>query len=176
MAPAGVAVLLVGLKNSSHQQHPHAPAAAAVRSAVQDPGLLLLELGLGQHARRQQLTELLQLGEPVTRVGWLRRDGWCLRRRDGLGVGLLRLCRRPAYCAGGAGTATPAAAWSLRLRASRSSRRRGSMRCSVLSASLAARTATIASLLRAPARGARLGGHLAICSLRSARKALSPAP
>jgi hypothetical protein len=32
-------------------------AAAAVRSAVQDAGFLLLELGLGQHTRRQQLAE-----------------------------------------------------------------------------------------------------------------------
>jgi hypothetical protein len=62
-------------------------------SPVQDPGLLLLELSLGQHARLKQLAKLLQLGEPVTHVGWLRRGGWCLRRRDGLGVGLLRLCR-----------------------------------------------------------------------------------
>src|SRR5271156_701820 len=45
------------------------------RSAVQDAGFLLLELGLGQHARRQQLAELRQLGEPVTHIGWLRRGG-----------------------------------------------------------------------------------------------------
>jgi len=35
-------------------------------SPVQDPGLLLLELSLGQHARLKQLAKLLQLGEPVT--------------------------------------------------------------------------------------------------------------
>jgi glutaminase len=60
---------------------------------AEDPGFLLLELGLGQHARRQQLAELLQLGEPVIHVGWLRRGGRCLRRRGGLGVGLLWLGR-----------------------------------------------------------------------------------
>ena|SRR5271165_5507021 len=64
-----------------------------VRSAVQDAGFLLLELGLGQHARRQQLAELLQLGEPVVHVRWRCRGGWWLRRRDRLGVGLLRLGR-----------------------------------------------------------------------------------
>src|SRR5271170_4747608 len=52
------------------------------RSAVQDAGFLLLELGLGQHARRQQLAELRQLGEPVTHIGWLRRGGRPLRWRD----------------------------------------------------------------------------------------------
>ena len=67
--------------------------AAAVKLAVQDAGLLLLEFGLGQHARRQQLAELLKLSEPLTHVGCLRRGSWGLRRRDGLGVGLLRLCR-----------------------------------------------------------------------------------
>jgi hypothetical protein len=72
------------------QQYPN---AFGRRSAVQDEGFLLLELGLSQHARRQQLAELLQLGEPVTDVGWLRRDSRCLGWRDRLGVGLLRLCR-----------------------------------------------------------------------------------
>src|SRR5258705_7789735 len=64
---------------------------AVARSAVQDAGLLLLEFGLGQHARRQQLAELLQLGEPLTHVGCRRLDGWTLPRRNGLGIGLLRL-------------------------------------------------------------------------------------
>ena len=72
---------------------PGEPERLASPSPVQDAGFLLLELGLGQHARRQQLAELLQQGEPVTHVGWLGRGGRCLRRRDGLGVGLLRLCR-----------------------------------------------------------------------------------
>ena len=75
------------------QQYPHAFGCAGRRSAVQDEGFLLLELGLGQQARRQQLAELLQLGEPVTHVGWLRRGSRCLRWRHGLGVGLLRLRR-----------------------------------------------------------------------------------
>jgi hypothetical protein len=47
--------------------------AAAVKLAVQDAGLLLLEFGLGQHARRQQLAELLKLSEPLTPVGCLCR-------------------------------------------------------------------------------------------------------
>ncbi len=61
-----------------------------VSSAVQNAGFSCSELGLGQHTRLKQLTELLQLGEPVAHVSWLRRGGRCLRRRDRLGVGLLR--------------------------------------------------------------------------------------
>jgi hypothetical protein len=68
-------------------------AGAAARSAAQDAGLLLIEFGLGQHARRQQLAELLQLGDPLVHVGRLRRGGCGLRRRDGLGVGLRRVGR-----------------------------------------------------------------------------------
>jgi hypothetical protein len=37
------------------------PAAAPVRSVVQDAGLLLVEFGLGQHARLKQLAEVFQL-------------------------------------------------------------------------------------------------------------------
>jgi hypothetical protein len=51
-------------------------------SPVQDPGLLLLKLGLGQDAGLLQLAELRQLGEPIAGVGGVRRCGGCLRRCD----------------------------------------------------------------------------------------------
>jgi hypothetical protein len=50
---------------------------------MQDAGLLLLELGLGQHTRRQQLTKLLQLSKPITHI---RRRSGCLRRTGGGGA------------------------------------------------------------------------------------------
>src|SRR3954447_13227603 len=37
----------------------------SARSGVQDPALLLLELGVAQHALGLQITELLQLSQPV---------------------------------------------------------------------------------------------------------------
>ena len=50
-------------------------------SAVQDSGLLLLELGLGQEAGLHQLAELGQLGEPLTHIDRLSRRGGRWRRR-----------------------------------------------------------------------------------------------
>jgi hypothetical protein len=59
------------------------PAGVMAGSAVQDAGFLLVELGLGQYARRQQLAELLQLAQPVNHVVALGWGRWWLRRRRG---------------------------------------------------------------------------------------------
>ena len=45
---------------------PDGPLASL--SPVQDAGFLLLELGLGQDPRREQLAELLQLRQPIAHV------------------------------------------------------------------------------------------------------------
>jgi hypothetical protein len=73
----------LGLTLFASKAYRSAPLATGSprRLSVQDPGLLLVELGLGQDAGLQQLAELRQLGEPLAHVGRLGRRGGCLRRR-----------------------------------------------------------------------------------------------